>query len=267
MVTLDNMSKIGYIGTGNMGSALAICAKNNTDNELFFANRNIEKAQTLKNKIGGTVSDNKTIASTCDVVFLCVKPQQATDVLTDIKDELLSNKNVVLVSIMTAWTIERIKNIVDVPVIRIMPNTPLLVNEGVILYDYSKDVSSEKVDLFLKLVEGNGLITKLEEKYIDAASAVSGCGPAFADMFVDALADGANRCEVDKQLAIKLAAQMLIGAGKLILESGKDPNTLKTEVCSPGGSTIEGVKVLENNDFKGIVMDAVKASYEKNKKL
>lgn len=259
--------KIGFIGTGNMGSAIAICARNNSKQDYYFANKEIEKANALKEKIGGTVTDNNTVASQCDLVFLCVKPQQATEVLNGIKSDIEANKNVTLVSIMTAWTIKRIKDIVNVPIIRIMPNTPLMVNEGCVLYDYSEDVPEQKISLFLELMKGSGFITRLEEKYIDAASAVSGCGPAFADMFVDALAEGANDCGVDKDLSIKLAAQMLIGAGKLILTSGKDPNQLKQEVCSPGGSTIEGVKVLEDNNLKQIVKDAVKASYEKNKKL
>ena len=259
--------KVGFIGTGRIGTAIATCASKNGNCELYLANRTVEKAEKLQEKIGGVVCDNATVAKTCELVFLCVKPQQAIDTLNGIKKELEENKNVVLVSTMTAWTIQRIKNIVNVPVIRTMPNTPIQVNEGVLLYDYSEDVSEEKVNLFLSLTKGSGLVTRLEEKYIDAASAVSGCGPAFADMFVDGLAEGANRYEVDRELAIKLAAQMLIGAGKLILETGKDPEQLKIEVCSPGGSTIEGVKVLEDNDFKNIVMEAVKASFEKNKKL
>lgn len=263
------MIKVGYIGTGNMGSALATGASKNAGGNFGFylSDLDNEKATKLQNEIGGTVVDIKALASTCDYIFLCVKPQGASDTLNSVKEELLANKNVTLISIVTAWTTKRIKDIVDVPVIRIMPNTPCLINQGIIVYDYSKDVKKESVDVFLKLVSGIGLVEKVEEKDIDAISAVSGCGPAFADMFVDAMAEELDELGIDKQKAINYASQMLIGAGSLIISSGKDPNQLKKEVCSPGGSTIEGVYVLENNNFKQIVKDAVKASFEKNSKL
>lgn len=259
--------RVGFIGTGNMGSAIAISASKYVQCDFYFANRTIEKAKALQEKIGGTICDNHKVAKECDLIFLCVEPQQATDVLKEIKEDLESNKQAVLVSIMTAWTIERIKNIVNVPVIRTMPNTPLKINAGIMLYDFSKEVSQDKIDLFLSLMDGSGLITKLDEKYIDAASTISGCAPAYTDMYVDALVCGVEQLGIDRQLAIKLGAQMLIGTGKLMLESGKDPDTLKKEVCSPGGSTIEGIKVMEDNNLKKIMIDAVKASYEKNKKL
>lgn len=259
--------KIGFIGTGNMGSAIAIGVSKSIKCDFYLANRTIQKAEVLKDKIGGIVCDNNKVARECDLIYLCVEPQQAEDVLIGIKEDIESNKNAVLVSVMTAWTIERIKKYVNVPVIRTMPNTPLKINEGIILYDYSEEVDSEKLDLFLEAAKGSGLLVKLSEEYIDAASTISGCAPAYTFMFADALISGVEKLGIEKQLAIKLAGQMLIGSGKMILETGEDPNKLKEDVCSPGGSTIEGIKIMENNNLKQIMEDALKASYEKNKKL
>ena len=259
--------KIGFIGTGNMGSAIAIGVSKNVKCDLYLANRTIKKAEVLKDMIGGIVCDNNTVAKECDLIYLCVEPQQAEDVLKGIKQDIENNKNAVLVSVMTAWTIERIRKYVDIPIIRTMPNTPLKINEGIILYDYSDDVNEEKLNLFLETTKGTGLVVKLDEEYIDAASVVSGCAPAYTFMFADSLVSGVEKLGIQKEIATKLAAQMLIGSGKMILETGEDPNKLKEDVCSPGGCTIEGIKIMENNNLKQIIEGVVKASYEKNKKL
>ena len=259
--------KIGFIGTGNMGSAIAIGVNKNIKCDFYLANRTISKAETLKNNIGGVVCDNRTVAKECDLIYLCVEPQQADEVLKEIRGDIENNKNAVLVSVMAGWTIKRIRSYVNVPIIRTMPNTPLKINEGIILYDYSKDVSEEKLKLFLDFSKGSGLIIKINEADIDGASTISGCAPAYTFMYVDALVKGVEKIGIRKDLAIKLAAQMLIGSGKMLLKTGEDPNKLKENVCSPGGSTIEGIKVMEANNLTKIMEDAVRASYEKNKKL
>ena len=259
--------KIGFIGTGSMGSAIAIGVSKKIKCNLYLANRTIQKAEKLKEIIGGVVCDNNTVAKECDLIYLCVEPQQAEDVLKGIKKDIENNKNAVLVSIMAGWTIDRIRKCVDVPIIRTMPNTPMKINEGIILYDYSEDVNQEQLNLFLTTIKDTGLVVKLDEKNIDAASVISGCAPAYTFAFVDALVSGAKKLGIQKELAIKLAAQMLIGSGKMILETGESPNKLKEDVCSPGGSTIEGIKIMENNNLKQIMEKATQASYEKNKKL
>ena len=117
------------------------------------------------------------------------------------------------------------------------------------------------------IVKDCGLVTRLEEKYIDAASTISGCAPAYTYLYADALISAVENIGIENELATKLAGEMLIGAGKTILETGKKPSTLIDEVCSPGGCTIEGIKVMQDNNIKDIMMQATSASYEKNKKL
>ena len=149
------------------------------------------------------------------------------------------------------------------PVIRVLPNTPVSVGEGMVLYTCSPEVSDDELKSFLSAMSGAGRFSETEEALIDAGSAISGCGPAFADMFMEALADGGVTCGLSRAKALEYAAQMLLGTAKLYLESGKHPGELKDAVCSPGGATIQGVRVLEERGFRGAVMDAVIAAYEK----
>jgi len=153
------------------------------------------------------------------------------------------------------------------PVIRIMPNTPVAVGCGVIQYDATGNVSAQSVETFCAAMAHAGLVDHLPEHLIDAGSAVSGCGPAFADLFLEALADGGVACGLPRAKAQLYAAQMLQGAAKLALESGKHPGELKDAVCSPGGSTIAGVRALEEHGFRGACMQAVEAAFRRTKEL
>ncbi|HIR09482.1 MAG TPA: pyrroline-5-carboxylate reductase, partial [Candidatus Avoscillospira stercoripullorum] len=155
----------------------------------------------------------------------------------------------------------------DYPVIRIMPNTPVAVGQGVVLYDQTDNVSVEAKALFLTAMGTAGLLDPLEERLMDAGSAVAGCGPAFADLFLEALADGGVLCGLPRAKAQAYAAQMLLGAAALALETEQHPGQLKDAVCSPGGSTIAGVKTLEQFAFRAAVIDAVEAAFEKTKAL
>ena len=155
----------------------------------------------------------------------------------------------------------------DYPVIRIMPNTPVAVGQGVVLYDQTENVSVEAKALFLTAMGTAGLLDPLEERLMDAGSAVAGCGPAFADLFMEALADGGVLCGLPRAKAMVYAAQMLLGAAALAMETELHPGQLKDAVCSPGGSTIAGVKTLEQFAFRAAVIDAVEAAYEKTKAL
>ena len=154
----------------------------------------------------------------------------------------------------------------DYPVIRIMPNTPVAIGEGVILYD-STAVTEEEMAVFCDAMAHGGLLDRLPEHLIDAGSAVAGCGPAFADLFAEALADGGVANGLPRAKAQLYAAQMLKGAAALILESGQHPGQLKDAVCSPGGSTIAGVRALEQRAFRAAVMEAVDAAVKRTKEL
>lgn len=259
------MKKIGFIGTGNMGGALAYAASLSKVGEIYLANRTPSKAEELAKKYNVSFVTNKEAAK-CDYVFIGVKPHQVEKLLKDLKDQF--NPNTVLVSMAAGVTIKKLEEYAgDIKIIRILPNTAVMVNEGMSLYSYNDNISKDDIDYFLELMQHSGKLEHIEESLIDAASSITGCGPAFADMFIDALADGGVACGVPRKQAIRFASQMLIGAGKLALESNKHPDQLKDEVCSPGGSTIEGVIALEKGGFRASVINAVISSYNKNKKL
>ena len=155
----------------------------------------------------------------------------------------------------------------DCPVIRLMPNTPAAVGQGVVLYDCNERVSEADRLRLTDALAPAGLVERIAERLIDAASAVSGCGPAFCDLFLEALADGAVACGLPRAAALRCAAQMMLGSAKLALDSGSHPGALKDAVCSPGGSTIQGVRALEQGGFRGTVMEAVIAAYERTLEL
>jgi pyrroline-5-carboxylate reductase len=173
-----------------------------------------------------------------------------------------------MVSMAAGSSIELIQSLFgNYPIIRIMPNTPAAIGMGMILYACSKEVTAAQEEAFLQAMSGAGRFLKIDEKLIDAGSAVSGCGPAFADLFIEALADGGVACGLPRAAALEYAAQMVLGSAKLVLESGKHPGELKDAVCSPGGTTIQGVRTLEEAGFRGAVMDAVIAAYERTLEL
>jgi len=148
-----------------------------------------------------------------------------------------------------------------------MPNTPAAVGEGIILCAHNDKVTGDEMTAFMAAFEKAGLLDQIEERLIDAGSALSGCGPAFADLFIEALADGAVAVGLPRAAALRYAAQMLAGSARMALESREHPGALKDAVCSPGGSTIAGVRALEQHAFRAACMDAVIAAYEKTKEL
>ena len=263
------MPVIGFVGTGNMGGALARAAAVKKENQLLLANRTAAKAQTLADEIGGNVTDNAGVIAGADYVFIGVKPQMLKG-LAEKTAALFRQRETpfVIVSMAAGSSIELIQSLFgNLPVIRIMPNTPAAIGQGMILYACSDTVTAEQEEGFLEAMANAGRFLKIEEKLIDAGSAVSGCGPAFADMFIEALADGGVACGLPRKQAMEMAAQMLLGSAALVLHSGKHPGELKDAVCSPGGSTIQGVRKLEEKGFRSAVVEAVIAAYEKNKSL
>jgi pyrroline-5-carboxylate reductase len=261
----------GFIGTGNMGGALARAAAKAVEvrSSIVLANRTPEKAARLADEIGASVADNLTVARGCDYILLGVKPQMMADMLAEIAPALKERTTpFVLLSMAAGLTVQRIREMAggDYPVIRIMPNTPASVGEGMIQY-CSVNVTAEEEAAFCQLMAPAGRLDAVAESMIDAASCVSGCGPAWVYQFIEALADGGVACGLPRAKAQEYAAQMVLGSAKLVLESGKHPGALKDAVCSPGGSTIQGVRVLEEHGLRGAVMDAVLAAYDKTKEM
>ena len=263
------MPTIGFVGTGNMGGALARAAAMEKNNSILLANRTPAKAQALEDAIGAKAVDNNEVLNKADYIFIGVKPQMLKGLAETVAPVLAARaERFVLVSMAAGSSIEYLQGLFgNWPVIRIMPNTPASIGKGMILYACSDSVTDAEEQGFLNAMQGAGRFMKLEEKLIDAGSSVSGCGPAFADLFIEALADGGVACGLTRKQAMEMAAQMLLGSAALVLESGKHPGLLKDEVCSPGGSTIQGVRKLEEKGFRSAVFEAVVAAYEKNKSL
>lgn len=258
--------KYGFIGCGNMGGAVArAISKVTTD---FCVSDRSGKAKIIADELGVVYTDTKTIAATCDRIFLCVKPQMMSGVLGEISD-VLAERHPVLITMAAGLTNESICSMAgaQLPVIRIMPNTPVAVGKGIVLCCKNGLVTDDVLEDFVSDLRYAGKIDMLPEKLFDPATAVSGCGPAYAYMFIDALADGAVSCGVPREKALEYAAGVLAGAAEMVLTSKKHPGALKDAVCSPGGSTIEGVRVLEQEGFRSAVINCVVAACEKNREL
>ena len=265
MIGTNAKVTVAFIGTGNMGGALArAAAKSPLCGRLLLANRSAEKARKLAAELGGETADNRRAAAEADVLFLGVKPQGLEQMLAGIRDVLAGRGRCLVVSMAAGRTVAELERLLGGhPVVRILPNLPVAVGEGVTLLCPSDAVTAEEKELLKALLAPSGMVAELAEAQMEAAAGVTGCGPAFAAMFVDALADGAVACGLPRREAIAFAAQMLAGTARTLLQSGEHPDALRDRVCSPGGSTIQGVRRLEQGAFRAAVTDAVIATFEK----
>ncbi|MBQ9082707.1 MAG: pyrroline-5-carboxylate reductase [Clostridia bacterium] len=267
---------IGMIGCGNMGGALARAITQSLhykNDHLSLADAFPEKATALAAELSADTADNITIAEFSDFIFLGIKPQMMAGMLAEIAPVLAARagrqERFVLVSMAAGLSVEKISSMAqgDYPVIRIMPNTPAQVGQGMILYTANVKVSAHEEASFVRIMENAGVLDKLPEHLIDAGSAVSGCGPAFVCLFLEALADGGVACGLPRDKAMLYAAQTLKGTAELVMTSHQHPGALKDAVCSPGGSTIAGVQALEESAFRAAAMKAVAAAYKRTVEL
>ena len=259
------MIKIGFIGCGNMGGALAAAAAKYKDAEIRLFDKDEDKAKALAERIGGIVCDIDGVCA-CELVFLGVKPNIIPIVADEIAKKVAAS-GATVISMAAGVSLAKLAVMLgDLPIIRIMPNTPAEVGYGMILYT-ANEKGTGTVPLFLESMAAAGKFDAIDERLIDAASAISGCGPAFVYMFIEALADGGVMSGLPRDKAMLYAAETLIGAAEVVKQTGRHPGALKDAVCSPGGSTIEGVKALEDGKMRGTVSGAVVASYEKTLKL
>ena len=261
--------KTGFVGAGNMGGSLAnaVCKKCGGDNVIISC-KDIDEAKEVADRLSCNYGTSDEIVLNSKFVFLGIKPQGITEVAEQLKANFDKNEDCIIVSMLAGVTTDTLAELFgDKKIIRIMPNTPAAVGEGMILMCSNSKVTEEDMAEFEDMMSMCGKLDRIPENLIDAGTAVSGCGPAFVYMFIDALADGGVKCGLSREKAVKYAAQTLIGSANMVLETGKHPDDLKIAVCSPGGSTIEGVKSLENDKFKDAVIRGVEASYNKTKKL
>jgi pyrroline-5-carboxylate reductase len=233
---------------------------------ILLANRTPEKAAALADALGAQACDNARAARESDFLFLGVKPFMMADMLSGIHDVLAAReKPCVLVSMAAGLTVKTIREMagVDYPIIRINPNTPSAVGKGLVMMcAEGLEADDPRMIAFREAASGAGLLDDVEERLMDAGSAVAGCGPAFAALMLEALADGGVACGLPRAKAQMYAAQMMLGTAALALETGKHPGALKDAVCSPGGTTIQGVRALEKGGFRSAAFEAVIAAYE-----
>ncbi|HMM21939.1 MAG TPA: pyrroline-5-carboxylate reductase [Selenomonadales bacterium] len=260
--------KIGFIGGGQMGEAIirgllkaGLCVAQDIHVMDILASR----LQYLKDKFQVTQSrsDRNTgyayLAENCDIIVLAVKPQVLKEVMEYLKDISWTGDKLIISIVGGAKTTAIEKYVPGIPVVRVIPNTPMLVNIGASGVALGQRATQEHGRLALQIFEALGIAYVVPEHLIDPITSVSGTGPAYVYMFIEALADGGVEMGLSREMAQALAAQTVMGAAKMVLETGEHPGRLKDNVCSPGGATIAGVRALEQGGFRGIVMDAVEA--------
>lgn len=259
--------RAGFIGAGNMGGILALSAAKCCGNEkvaILCSSRG--RTEKRAKKLGVTGADIESVCA-ADYVFLAIKPQKLAEMSETLRPLLEGKKNV-LVSMLAGVSIETLKDTLHADkIIRIMPNTPAAVGEGMTLVCASDAVSEEEMQGFSLLIASAGRSDVLSEKLFDAASALSGCGPAYMFLLLEALSDGAVKCGLPRDKALTYAAQTMLGSASLFLSGNEHPGKLKDAVCSPGGSTIAGVAALEKGGFRACAMDAVESAYLRTREL
>lgn len=259
---------LGFIGAGNMASAIikgAVDKKIIDAQSIYVYDIDRIKADGLGSALGVSPCDGiADLSKQSDILFLAVKPNAMMSVLSEIKAFQKP-----IVSIAAGWSANMIKGIAgqDKKVLRLMPNTPLMAGEGMSVFEEPTNFSDEYREFVESIFSAMGEIEHVPYKMMDAVTAVSGSGPAYAYMFIEALSDAGVLCGLPRDKALKLAAQTLLGAAKTVLETGKHPGELKDAVCSPGGTTIEAVKELEISGFRGAVINAVEQCAKKSKAL
>ena len=254
--------KYGFIGCGNMGGAIAKAISTGCS-DLAVTDRS-GKAKTL----GLPYTSAAEIAANADRIFLAVKPQMMAGVLENLKP-ILQEKKPLLITMAAGLTMEKIDAMAGggFPVIRIMPNTPTAIGMGVIQYCANNLVPQKILEDWLSDMQPCGLLDPLDEKLIDAASALSGSGPAYMYVFLEALADGALACGIPRAKAYEYAAMNMAGSAQMYLQTKQHPGALKDAVCSPAGSTIAGIRALEDGAFRAAAMNCVIATCNRNKEL
>jgi pyrroline-5-carboxylate reductase len=263
--------KIGFLGAGKMATALAkgfINAKLVKANQLCAADpfeaarKHFTAATSAK-----AVAANLPVAQTANVLILATKPDQVAAALAEISGAF--TKKHLLISIAAGVTLAKLEAALPAGarVIRVMPNTPALVGAGASAFAPGKNASVADAELAKKLLSAVGIALPVKESLLDAVTGLSGSGPAYVYQFIEALSDGGVAAGLPRDIATKLAAQTVLGGAKMVLETGQHPGTLKDQVTSPGGTTIEGLHELEKGKLRATVISAVRAATEKSKKL
>lgn len=262
--------KIGFIGCGNMAKAIinGIIEKKIENKENIFAfDINTKSLNDFCSKKGiNSVNSNNEIIDSCSVIILCIKPQKFNDVLNQLN---CNDSSKFFISIAAGTDTEKIEKLLgnSTKIARIMPNLNATVGSSVSAVCFNENCDDEDKKTTKKLFKSIGKVYELEEQFFSAFSAACCCSPAFTFMYINALSKGAEKCGLDRKIALESAANSVIGSAKMLLNSDNEPDELIKMVCSPGGTTIEGVKSLKSDEFEQKVINAVEASYNRDKEL
>lgn len=270
------MKKAAFIGTGNMGSALAraVCRAVGPE-EVILSNRTLDKAASLAGELGCTAAtDNGEAVTAARCLFLCVKPAGFADLARELKPHLRACREAgqekILISVAAGLTLDRLEQLfsgMGCPILRVMPNTCVAVGKGAAAICTHPETDRKILAEVSRMLSAAGLVEQIPEELMDAFTSVAGCGPAFVYPYIEALADGGVMAGLPREQALRCAAQTVLGAASMVLETGAHPGLLKDQVCSPGGSTIAGVAALERAGLRAAAIDAVLASLERNREL
>lgn len=262
------MNKIGFIGMGNMALAVAsgfIKSGNVKPENLYAYAPNQEKLQKNAQKIGFNAQSSLIqMTKLCDMLIIACKPYQIEKVLSEIGDFLAGK---VLISVAAGWVYSSFYKILGekVKIQCIMPNTPAMIGEGVMLFEQENSLSDEELCEVKKLFSCLGIVQELPCELMGIGGAISGCGPAFMDIIMESYADAAVKYGISRDTAYRLVSQTMLGSAKLLQITGKHPGVLKDEVCSPHGSTICGVDSLEKNGLRGTLISCIDAVMNRKK--
>jgi len=263
--------KIGFIGAGNMAEALMkgiMSAGLASKDEIIASEPSTERKEFIARTYGVRVTgDNVEVARNANLIVLAVKPNNVSMVMDELKPYLTTDH--LLISIAAGVRIAQIESKLNygVRVIRVMPNQPCLVGASASAFALGKSAKPEDKDTVMKLLQSVGIAFVVEEKLLDAVTGLSGSGPAFVYVVIEAMADGGVLAGLPRNIAVKLAAQTVYGAAKTVLDSNAHPAIMKDMVASPAGTTIEGLLVLEQSGVRGAFMEAVEAAAKKSKEL
>ena len=261
------MKYLGFIGAGNMANAIAkgiLKSKALSPDEIILSDVNEDKLEKIKNELKvSATTDNSEVVKNSKYLILAVKPTHLENLLIEIKDYL--KPDTVVISIVAGKSLSFLEKILgsDKKIIRTMLNTPALVGEAMIALTPNKNIEQQDLESVKNLLKSVGKVEQVDEKLMSAVVGVSGSSPAYVFMFIEAMADAGVLAGLPRDKAYTFAAQSVLGSAKILLETGKHPAILKDAVCSPGGTTIEAVKVLEENGFRAAIIDAVTACVKK----
>jgi len=263
--------ELGLIGVGNMGTALlkGVLSSNTIDKEKTIIYD--VREEVIKNRIQEfnvkAVSSNTELVKQVKFIIIAVKPQNIDSVLEEIGPQLSEEQ--ILISIAAGVTLDYIKKFIskNIGLVRVMPNTPALVGEGASAIAYNNNVTENDLKYVKKVLNSVGKVVELEEKHIDAVTGLSGSGPAYVFIIIEALADGGVKMGLPRNIALKLAAQTVLGSAKMVIETGMHPGELKDMVASPGGTTITALHEIEKGKLRATLISAVEAATLKSKSL